>query len=214
MHAITVIAGLGNPGEKYADTRHNAGFWFVDELARRHNGAFRYERRHDVDACRISIDDHEFWLVKPLSYMNDSGGPLRSFLDYYRLKPKELMIAHDEIDLPIAELKIKKGGGHGGHNGLRDSIACLGKDFVRLRVGVGHPGHRDQVVSYVLKRASAKEQELLDESIITAADVTPLLIKRGVDRAMNKLNARPKSKKESPAKESSGTATKESKDGN
>lgn len=213
MHAITVIAGLGNPGEKYADTRHNAGFWFVDELARRHSGVFRYERRHDVDACRIRIDDHEVWLVKPLSYMNESGGPLRSFLDYYRLKPVELLIAHDEIDLAIAEVRIKKSGGHGGHNGLRDSIACLGKDFVRLRIGVGHPGHKDQVVSYVLKRASAKEQSLLDETIQKAADVAPLLIKRGVDRAMNKLNARPKPKKEPSANEPARSGAKETNDG-
>ncbi len=193
--ALTVLAGLGNPGDKYEQTRHNAGFWLVDELARRHGGSFRQERRYDAEVCRIDIDGHDLWLVKPMSYMNQSGGPLRAFVDYYRVPVTGLMIAHDEIDLPVGTLKIKKGGGHGGHNGLRDSIACLGRDFVRLRMGVGHPGSKDEVVDFVLKRASAKEQELLDAATEKAADAIPIALKRGVDIAMNRLNVKPKKKK-------------------
>ncbi len=199
---LTAIAGLGNPGDKYEHTRHNAGFWLVDELARRHRGEFRYDKRHDADICKISIADQDVWLVKPQSYMNASGGPLRSFLDYYRLPVSSLMVAHDEIDLPVATVRIKKGGGHGGHNGLRDSIACLGKDFIRLRLGVGHPGSKEEVVNFVLKRAPAKEQALLDEANEKAADIIPIAISRGIDIAMNRLNKRPKKPKaEKPAPE-------------
>ncbi len=195
MQRIAAIAGLGNPGDKYEDTRHNAGFWLVDELARRHEGQFRYERRFDADICKIEIAAHDFWLIKPQSFMNESGRPLRSFIDYYRVKPSELLVAHDEIDLPVAELRIKKAGGHGGHNGLRDTIACLGAEFARLRIGVGHPGRKSEVVSYVLKRANRAEQEALDAAIDRAAGIFPTLAKNGVDIAMNRLNRRRKAPK-------------------
>ncbi len=195
MQTLKILAGLGNPGDKYEQTRHNAGFWLVDELARRHDGVFRYERRFDSDVCKVEIAKQDFWLVKPQSYMNESGGPLRSFCDYYRVGVDELLVAHDEIDLPVGQLRLKKAGGHGGHNGLRDTIACLGPNFVRLRIGVGHPGAKSEVVSYVLKRASRKEQELLDQSVEKAADVFPTLARRGVDVAMNRMNKRPKKKK-------------------
>ncbi|MEO0997698.1 MAG: aminoacyl-tRNA hydrolase, partial [Pseudomonadota bacterium] len=133
---ITAIAGLGNPGDKYAATRHNAGFWLADELARRHGGQFRYERRFDADVCRVDIDGSDVWLVKPQGYMNESGRVLRAFVDYYRLAIPSLLVVHDEIDLPVGTVRIKKGGGHGGHNGLRDVSACLGGDYTRARVGV------------------------------------------------------------------------------
>lgn len=190
--AVSVIVGLGNPGQQYAATRHNAGFWFVDELARVHHGSYRHERRYDADVCKIEIADRDLWLVKPQSYMNESGGPTRSFLDYYRLPLAEVVVAHDEIDLPVATLRLKKGGGHGGHNGMRDMIACLGRDFQRLRIGVGHPGSKDQVHSYVLKRASAEDQEALDAAVQKAVDVVPIMVKRGFDIAMNRLNVKPK----------------------
>ena len=152
---LTVIAGLGNPEDRYERTLHNAGFWFVDELARRANGSFRYEKRFDADVCKIDIAGSDIWLVKPQSYMNNSGGPVRAVLDYYRLKPTQLLVAHDEIDLPPGTVRLKQAGGHGGHNGLRDIIRHSGADFMRLRLGVGHPGHKDQVTNYVLKRASS-----------------------------------------------------------
>jgi len=190
--SVSVIVGLGNPGSQYETTRHNAGFWLVDALARAHHGSFRHERRHDADICRVTIADKDIWLVKPHSYMNESGGPTRSFLSYFRLPLSEVLVAHDEIDLPVATLRLKKGGGHGGHNGLRDMIACLGRDFMRLRIGVGHPGTKDQVTAYVLRRASADEQVKLDAAILKAADVVPIMVKRGFDVAMNRLNVKPK----------------------
>ena len=142
---LTAIAGLGNPEERHARTLHNAGFWFVDELARRASTQFRYEKRFDADVCRIDLSGSEIWLIKPQSYMNLSGGPLRGVLDYYRLAVSDLLVAHDEIDLEPGTVRLKQGGGHGGHNGLRDVIKHTGSDFMRLRIGVGHPGHKDLV---------------------------------------------------------------------
>ena len=207
MGSIAAIAGLGNPGDKYAATRHNAGFWFVDELARRHDGAFRHDRRHDAEVARIEVGGTDLWLIKPMAYMNESGGPLRSFLAYYRIALDETLVAHDEIDLPVGTLRMKRNGGHGGHNGLRDIIALCGREFARLRVGVGHPGSKDQVVSYVLRRAPAEEQERLNEAIDKAADVVPIMVRRGVDVAMNRLNARPKKKKPPKKPEPSSDAS-------
>ncbi|MBT8098007.1 MAG: aminoacyl-tRNA hydrolase, partial [Woeseia sp.] len=133
---VTLIAGLGNPEQRYERTLHNAGFWFVDELARHCGEAFRFEKRFDAEMCRVRIDGEEIWLIKPQSYMNLSGGPLRAVQDYYRLTTPEMLVAHDEIDLPPGTVRLKKGGGHGGHNGLRDIIRHCGNDFMRLRLGV------------------------------------------------------------------------------
>ena len=185
---LTAIAGLGNPEERHARTLHNAGFWFVDELARRADARFRYEKRFDADTCRITISDNDIWLIKPQSYMNLSGGPLRSVLDYYRLAVSDLLVAHDEIDLDPGTVRLKKGGGHGGHNGLRDVIKHTGSDFMRLRIGVGHPGHKDLVTDYVLKRASAEVEQAMSRNINDAADVIPLLAEDGIEAAMTRLH--------------------------
>jgi len=185
---LTAIAGLGNPEERHARTLHNAGFWFVDELARRADARFRYEKRFDADTCRITISDNDIWLIKPQSYMNLSGGPLRSVLDYYRLAVSDLLVAHDEIDLDPGTVRLKKGGGHGGHNGLRDVIKHTGSDFMRLRIGVGHPGHKDLVTDYVLKRASAAVEQAMSRNINDAADVIPLLAEDGIEAAMTRLH--------------------------
>ena len=134
---LTMIAGLGNPEARYERTLHNAGFWFVDELARRLNGQFRYEKRFDADICKVSIAGEDIWLAKPQSYMNHSGGPVRGMLDYYRLDARQLLVAHDEIDLPPGTVRLKTGGGHGGHNGLRDVSPSL-----RRRLHATAPGHR------------------------------------------------------------------------
>lgn len=195
MKIPRVIAGLGNPGAEYDRTRHNAGFWLVDELARRYAGSFRHESRFNADICKLAIGSRDLWLVKPMNFMNRSGGPLRAFLDYYRVDVDALLIAHDEIDLPVAALRLKEGGGHGGHNGLRDSIACLGATFFRLRIGVAHPGHRDDVVNYVLRRAPAEEQADLDAAIDRAADLVPTMLERGFAVAMNEINQRERKKK-------------------
>lgn len=185
---LTIIAGLGNPEDRYAQTLHNAGFWFVDELARRNNTPFRYEKRFDADVCKIEVSGEDVWLMKPQSYMNLSGGPVRSMLDYYRLTANELLVAHDEIDLPPGTVRLKKGGGHGGHNGLRDVMQHCGKDFMRLRLGVGHPGEKDKVTGYVLKRASGDVEAAILRNVDEAADVMSLLVDDGLEAATKKLH--------------------------
>lgn len=187
---LTMIAGLGNPEERYARTLHNAGFWFVDELARRAGVPFRYEKRFDAEICKINIEGSDVWLAKPQSFMNLSGAPTRSTLDYYRLSVNQLLVAHDEIDLPPGTVRLKQGGGHGGHNGMRDVIRHNGADFMRLRLGVGHPGQKDQVTGYVLKRASADVESLLLKNIAEAADVMPLLVTSGLNAAMKQLHTK------------------------
>ena len=188
MTQLRIIAGLGNPEDKYEKTLHNAGFWCVDALARKYSGDFRYEKKFDADCCRIHIDGHAIWLIKPQSYMNLSGGPVRAALDYYRLRPEQLLVAHDEIDLEPGTVRLKQGGGHGGHNGLRDVIKHTGSDFMRLRIGVGHPGHKDLVTDYVLKRASADVERAMLQNIDEAADVMPILVEEGIDKAITRLH--------------------------
>ena len=187
---LTIIVGLGNPEERYERTLHSAGFWFVDELARRFNGQFKYEKRFDADVCKVSIAGADIWLAKPQSYMNLSGRPVRGMLDYYRLTADTLLVAHDEIDLPPGTVRLKTGGGHGGHNGLRDVIKHCGRDFIRLRLGVGHPGHKDQVTSYVLKKASAEVESAIIRNVDDAADVIPVLIEQGLEAAMKELHTK------------------------
>lgn len=187
---LTIIAGLGNPEDRYAKTLHNAGFWFADELACRAKVSFRYEKRFDADICRIKLSGDDVWLIKPQSYMNLSGGPVRSMLDYYRLSTEHLLVAHDEIDLAPGDVRLKLGGGHGGHNGLRDIIQHCDKNFMRLRIGVGHPGHKDQVTSYVLKKAPSETEAAMLQNIDEAADVMPLLAEDGLNAAMKKLHTR------------------------
>lgn len=187
---IRIIAGLGNPGEKYERTLHNAGFWFVDALARKYGGSFRYEKKFAADYCRINLHGEDVWLVKPQSYMNQSGGPIRGVLDYYRLTLGELLVAHDEIDLPPGTTRLKQGGGHGGHNGLRDIIRHCGAEFLRLRLGVGHPGEKDMVTNYVLKRGSGETEDAIERDIDDAMGVMPELVDGEVNAAMKKLHTK------------------------
>ena len=187
---IRIIAGLGNPEDKYARTLHNAGFWFVDALARKYDGSFRFEKKFDAENCRISVCGEEVWLIKPQSYMNLSGGPIRGMLDYYRLQVGELLVAHDEIDLPPGTTRLKLGGGHGGHNGLRDSVRHCGADFLRLRLGVGHPGDKSKVTNYVLKRGAADVEAAIEQNIVNAVDVMTMLIDDGLNAAQKELHTR------------------------
>jgi peptidyl-tRNA hydrolase, PTH1 family len=186
--AIRIVAGLGNPDEKYERTLHNAGFWFVDALARKFGGHFRYEKKFDAETCRVKIHGEDVWLIKPQSYMNRSGPPVRGLLDYYRLGPDELLVAHDEIDLPPGTVRLKEGGGHGGHNGIRDVIRHCGPDFLRLRLGVGHPGEKDQVTNYVLKRGAAEVESAVERNIDDAISVLPELVEGKAGAAMKKLH--------------------------
>jgi PTH1 family peptidyl-tRNA hydrolase len=192
MTNVSIIAGLGNPEDKYEKTLHNAGFWFVDALARKFGGDFRYEKKFDAQCCRIRIGEQEVWLVKPQSYMNLSGGPVRGVMEYYRLKTPQLLVAHDEIDLPPGTVRLKLGGGHGGHNGIRDVIKHCGADFMRLRLGVGHPGEKDQVTGHVLKRASGDVEAAVERNIDDAIAVLSVLIDDGLNAATKKLHTKEK----------------------
>src|SRR5262249_42854721 len=170
---LKLVVGLGNPGPDYARTRHNAGFMFVDELARRHGGVFRSEPRHHGELAKVRIDGAEVWLLKPMTFMNRSGGSLQSVARVFKGPPPALLVAYDELDFPPGVIKLKQGGGAAGHNGMRDIISHMGDQFWRLRIGIGHPGHRGAVLNYVLGRASAEDTRLIDEAITAGLDVLP-----------------------------------------
>jgi len=187
---IQLIVGLGNPGTGYEATRHNAGFWFVDDVARAIGGQFRYENKFHGELCKGRIGEQDVWLLKPMTFMNRSGQSAAALARFYKIPAEEILVVHDELDLPPGTLKLKKGGGHGGHNGLRDLVAHLGKDFVRLRVGIGHPGHSSQVTGYVLTKASASEREQVETALNEALESLPEIVGGDLQKAMNRLHNR------------------------
>jgi PTH1 family peptidyl-tRNA hydrolase len=187
---LRLIVGLGNPGPEHQATRHNAGFWFVDVLARRHGGEFRDYRKYSGETARVSVGTEEIVLLKPTTYMNRSGLSIRQLSEFYKIAADDILVAHDELDLPVGSLRLKHGGGHGGHNGLRDAIAHIGESFWRLRLGIGHPGNKTDVIDYVLTRAPRSEEDLIMEAVNLAADCIPLLLEQGAERAMTKLHSR------------------------
>ena len=190
MSEIKLIVGLGNPGRDYEATRHNAGFWWVDELARAHNANFRTDSKFHGLVARASLHGHEVQLLKPQTFMNVSGRAVVALALFYKILPDQILVVHDELDLPPGSAKLKLGGGHGGHNGLKDIIAQLGtKEFWRLRIGIGHPGERDEVVNYVLKAPRKEEQVLIDEAMQRAQDGAPLIIEGKMEAAMLKLHS-------------------------
>src|ERR1700733_11730026 len=186
--SLKLIVGLGNPGEEYARTRHNAGFGFVEELARRHGGAFRLEPRHHGELARIKIGAADLWLLKPMNFMNRSGGAAQSVAAFYKAPATEVLVAYDDLDLPAGVARLRQGGGAGGHNGMRDVIAQLGADFWRVRLGIGHPGEREKVLGYVLARPTADDEPRIRQSIADAADAMPLLLTQGPQQAMHRLH--------------------------
>jgi PTH1 family peptidyl-tRNA hydrolase len=191
LSTIQLVAGLGNPGAKYEQTRHNAGFWFVDEVARQYNTAFRSESKYKSDVARCTIAGNDCRLQKPMDFMNCSGLPVASLASFYQIPRSGILVVHDDLDLPPGTVKLKQGGGHGGHNGLRDLISHLGsKDFLRLRVGIGHPGHRDDVVGYVLKNASRDDRTAIDQAIERTVTVLPDIVAGNTEAAMKELHTR------------------------
>ena len=188
---LKLIAGLGNPGPQYARTRHNAGFHFVDELARRHGVTFRSDARHQGELTRVRIDTEEVWLLKPMTFMNRSGGPLLSVASFYKVPPESILVAYDELDFAPGTIRLKEGGGAAGHNGIRDFIAQVGEGFWRLRIGIGHPGDRSAVLNYVLGRPSPEDTQLIGGAIDEAIGVLPAMMKDGAQIAMNRLHTRP-----------------------
>ncbi|NJN48398.1 MAG: aminoacyl-tRNA hydrolase [Candidatus Competibacteraceae bacterium] len=191
MPALQLVAGLGNPGPRYEPTRHNAGFWFVEELACRYGGCFREESKFQGDLCRVEVEEHSVWLFKPMAFMNRSGSPLMRLMTFYKIPLSAVLVVHDELDLPPGTVRIKRSGGPGGHNGLRDIIAQLGsKEFLRLRLGIGHPGDSRAVVDYVLRTAPASEQRLIEHAITDAAEEFPRLLSGHLEKVMHSLHSR------------------------
>ncbi len=188
---LRLVVGLGNPGPTYARTRHNAGFALVDELARRAGAGFRSEPRHQGEVARARIiAEQELWLLKPMTYMNLSGASVQSLAGFYKIAPEAILVAHDELDFPPGVVRLKLGGGAGGHNGLRDIMARLGESFWRLRIGIGHPSDRSAVLDYVLGRPPQAEAALIEEAVSAAADVLPHILLEGAEKAMNRLHRR------------------------
>jgi len=187
---LKLIVGLGNPGTEYARTRHNAGFQFVDLLAQRHGAVFRSEPRHRAELARSRIGETDLWLLKPMSYMNHSGDPVRSVASFYKLPLESILVAYDELDFPAGVVRLKQGGGAAGHNGMRDVIAQMGDAFWRLRIGIGHPGDRALVLDYVLGRPQPADAQLTRDALVAAADAMPPLLTEGGQIAMNRLHSR------------------------
>ena len=187
---IKLIVGLANPGAEYAATRHNAGAWYVDLLAERLRAPLREEPKFYGYTSRINLAGADVRLLVPTTFMNLSGKAVAAMATFYRINPDEILVAHDELDLPPGVAKFKLGGGHGGHNGLKDIISKMGnsKDFHRLRIGIGHPGDKNQVAGFVLTKAPQKEQELIDAALDEALRSTEILFQQDMTRAMNRLH--------------------------
>ncbi len=187
---VRLVVGLGNPGPRYADTRHNVGFWFADRLASRYRTLFQRAGRFHGDVAQVEAGGR-LWLLKPETFMNRSGQSLAAMARYYRYTPEQILVAHDDLDLPPGTIRLKRGGGHGGHNGLRDIMTQYGvRDFLRLRIGIGHPGSADQVTGYVLSRASRADEALIDEAIDEAIKVFPHILEGNLEKAMHVLHSR------------------------
>ncbi|MCK5647494.1 MAG: aminoacyl-tRNA hydrolase [Gammaproteobacteria bacterium] len=187
---IQLIAGLGNPGNEYEKTRHNAGFWFIDQLISHYNLTLKTESKFLGEVAKFNSPSGNVWLLKPGTFMNRSGQAIARLAQFYKIKPEQILVVHDELDLPPGSVKLKQGGGHGGHNGLRDSIAQLGKNFYRLRLGIGHPGNKEQVVGFVLGKTPQSEKILIESAIDKAINSIELILQNDMQKAMNQLHAK------------------------
>jgi PTH1 family peptidyl-tRNA hydrolase len=189
---IRLLVGLGNPGPEYEHTRHNAGFWWVDAAARRLGVRLATDRAFFGLAGRAAHAEGAVWLLEPQTFMNLSGKAVAALARFYKIAPQELLVVHDELDLPPGQMKLKFGGGHAGHNGLRDIHAQIGSpDYWRLRLGIGHPGVKAEVANYVLRKPPAAEREAIEQSIDTSVAQLDLLVAGRMEQAMMKLHARP-----------------------
>lgn len=191
MASIRLVAGLGNPGPDYDGTRHNAGADFVRELAAAHGGQFSSEKKFPAETARVQVGRHDLRLLIPTTYMNLSGQAVSGACRFYGIEPEEVLVCHDELDLPPGTARFKNGGGHGGHNGLRDIVSHFqgNKDFLRLRLGIGHPGSGRDVAGFVLKRAPQAERVLIEDAIRDALRALPLLLDGEWDKATTQLHS-------------------------
>jgi len=206
--SITLLVGLGNPGPRYSETRHNAGFWVVEQLAHRYQGQFRQEAKFFGEVCRIEVNlttpartrhqdsisgvisSHSCWLLKPNTYMNRSGQAVAALANYYKIPLEQILVIHDELDFPPGTIRLKPGGGDGKHNGLKDIIAQLGNNgFLRLRVGIGHPGKGGDVTAHVLNAPMLEEKISIEAAISGALEVIPWLITGEVEKATHQLHS-------------------------
>ncbi len=200
---IKLLVGLGNPGPEYEDTRHNAGFWWVDAVARELKATLQPERSYFGVMARVNHDGRPLWLLEPMTFMNRSGQSVAALARFFKINPEEILVAHDELDLMPGEMKLKQGGGHAGHNGLRDIHAQLGSaDYWRLRIGIGHPGHKSEVANWVLKKPAPEQREALQTGLDRALKALPDLLAGRMDKATATIHTtkppRPKPPKPNP----------------
>lgn len=186
---IRLIVGLGNPGADYVGTRHNAGFWLIDLLASDLGLGFRFEKRYNSEECKFKVENKDIYLLKPQTFMNRSGQAVAALARYFKIAPEQILVIHDELDLPPGTNRIKQAGGHGGHNGLRDIVNHLGsREFFRIRVGIGHPGDSSQVINYVLHKPSVEDLNAIEVANRDTLAVMPLVFEGRIDKAMQALH--------------------------
>jgi len=189
VSSLRLIVGLGNPGAEHARTRHNAGFWFLDALAEQAGARFGLESKLHGETARIELGGHTLWLLRPATFMNLSGRSLSAALRYWKIEPEQMLVAHDDLDLPPGVARLKFDGGHGGQNGLRDTMQHLGHGkFHRLRIGIGHPGHKDRVTSWVLGKPGKDDETAIRHAIDDALAVLPLAVDGRLPEAMKRLH--------------------------
>ncbi len=199
---IRLIVGLGNPGPEYQNTRHNAGFWWVDAAARQLGATLVFDRNYHGLMARLNRPEGPLWLLQPMSFMNLSGKAVGPLAHFFKIEPPQVLVVHDELDLPPGQMKLKQGGGAAGHNGLKDILAQLGSpDFWRLRIGIGHPGVRSEVANWVLQKPRLEDRLLIDKNIADSIEALPSLLDGAMDKAMMKIHAKPPRPKPEPKPE-------------
>lgn len=189
MTQLKLIVGLGNPGQQYAQTRHNAGFWFVEHLTKIYGIAMSMDKKFHGLVGRGLVEGVDVRFLLPQTFMNKSGQSVVSLVNFYDIAPDEVLIAHDELDIAAGSIKLKTGGGHGGHNGLKDITPHLGNDFHRLRIGIGHPGHKSKVSGHVLSKPSLSEQVAIESALQASYEALPLLITGDIEKARSQINS-------------------------
>ena len=188
---VKLVVGLGNPGREYEATRHNAGFWWVENLADAQRVRLRAQAKFFGRVGRMTDDGYDCWLLLPDTYMNASGRAVQALAAFYKIAPDDILVVHDELDLPPGTIRLKKGGGVAGHNGLKDIAVKLGPNFWRLRIGIGHPGDRDEVIDYVLRPPRQEEAELISSAVEHSLEVWPLIQTGEMEKAMHRLHTKP-----------------------
>lgn len=188
--SLRAIVALGNPGAEHTNDRHNAGFWLGDALAYVWGVQFRPERRHKSEVARYDGGRDNMWLAKPQTFMNNSGEAVQSLCSFYKIRPGEILVVHDDMDLPPGTARLKHGGGHGGHNGLRDIHRVIGADYRRLRIGIGHPDHRNDVLKHVLSAPAPLDREHIHSAIDAGMDAITTFVDQGWEKAVQQLHTR------------------------